>query len=1186
MWGAVPSTHSAIARTLPIHARRRRRADTTTKQTSPHLASPRKRRAEWLPVLLLVLAWPSAAVHAQPQSVTIPLQYVYTSSGYKLGISVGINAGAPQPYVFDTGSSVFNAAFNPATWNGFGQTVPNATVPNGAGVHYCYGSGVCFTGNLVQVPTLSFYAPGATAGSPAAASLSASPGYQINADFLSTVPGQPDQHFPSYFQSSSTPPHLGAFYGVFGAGNFATLVGTGATVGGVLGQTIIPGVTQGYVVSANGQPNPASFFSQPPGPNGPTGTQTVTIAGRQQAVSPCTVCVTVGLTPQVIGQFAPVGPPTGGNPPGLVPWAVPGRAFPNPYGGATGNNGSTEFGSNFTVRLTSPGGASVSGTNPALLDSGTASLKFGSALTGGSTAPGTTVTLAGATASNAAIVGLPTFTATLADGPTPTYQGQVDTRLEGVAGIAFFMQNSVMFDLSDSVTGYTPFYVTTASLATTADGPLIIDATNVPLGLAGAISGPGGVTINSGGAAQLSATNTYTGVTTIAGASGGMPAGLLLISGPGSIASSAGVVNNGIFDISRAWSPISIQSLSGSGQVNLGGQNLTITNASGTFSGTIGDGGAFPVGGGSLTLAGGQFTLAGTGSFTGGTVVSGGSFILTGSLSGDLGVLPAGSFTVASGGSYANPGGVVVNMGTTTVNGAMTASVLNAGTLGGTGTIMGNVLNAGTVAPGNSIGTLSIAGNYMQAASGTYSVEVNGAGQSDLINVGGAARLQGGSVSVFAQPGSNFAPRTTYRILNAAGGLSGTFASVNELYPFLLSSLSYDANNVYLTLQIGGFAAAAQTPTQYAVGATLDAAAPNATGDFATVLGSLATLGTGQVLPFLTGISGQNYSGFSNTMVQGAQLFMNNFATQSGGGTGSRVALAEACDVVCDTTSPALWGAWGGALGGLGTVGAGLSTGAVTYNLGGFAAGLDRQMTPNLRAGVTVGYMTGTQWIGGFSGQGFSNTVQAGLYGNYSQGKAYLDGFASYAYSANQMSRAIAIPNLPTRTAQGQTGANQAFGQLEGGYRFELGGPVDVFVTPFARLQGYTGTQNAFNEFGAQSLSLSVAAQTTSSLRSVLGAQFGGGVDVGWREKLMAQFRLGWSHEYADTTRPVSAVLAGAPTVPFTTYGASLQRDGVVVGVAANTAVAEGTSLYLRYEGNISGLDSAHAITAGMRMTW
>jgi hypothetical protein len=99
--------------------------------------------------MLLVLAWPPAGVRAQTQPVAIPLQYVNTSVGYKLGIFVGINGGAPQPYVFDTGSSVFNAAFNPSTWNGFGQTVPNSTVPKGTGVLYCYGSGTCFTGNLV-----------------------------------------------------------------------------------------------------------------------------------------------------------------------------------------------------------------------------------------------------------------------------------------------------------------------------------------------------------------------------------------------------------------------------------------------------------------------------------------------------------------------------------------------------------------------------------------------------------------------------------------------------------------------------------------------------------------------------------------------------------------------------------------------------------------------------------------------------------------------------------------------------------------------------------------------------------------------------------------------------------------------------------------------------------------------------
>jgi hypothetical protein len=104
-----------------------------------------------------------------------------------------------------------------------------------------------------------------------------------------------------------------------------------------------------------------------------------------------------------------------------------------------------------------------------------------------------------------------------------------------------------------------------------------------------------------------------------------------------------------------------------------------------------------------------------------------------------------------------------------------------------------------------------------------------------------------------------------------------------------------------------------------------------------------------------------------------------------------------------------------------------------------------------------------------------------------------------------------------------------------------------------------------------------VAAQTTSSLRSVLGAQLGGSVDVGLREKLLTQFRLGWSHEYAATTRPVSAALAGAPTVPFTTSGASPQRDGTMVGVSANAVVAD--------EGDFSGRHSTHALTAGAHIT-
>src|SRR5262250_2341016 len=162
--------------------------------------------------------------------------------------------------------------------------------------------------------------------------------------------------------------------------------------------------------------------------------------------------------------------------------------------------------------------------------------------------------------------------------------------------------------------------------------------------------------------------------------------------------------------------------------------------------------------------------------------------------------------------------------------------------------------------------------------------------------------------------------------------------------------------------------------------------------------------------------------------------------------------------------------------------------------------------------------------------------------------------------SSNQMWRSLNIPGLQPRTAYGNTGANQFLGQLETGWRFDLGGAPAYYVTPFALLQGSTASQNAFTETGAQSLNLSLAQQTTSSLRTIFGAQIGASMDVGLRDKIGAQLRLGWSHEYSDTARPVTATFVGAPAVPFTVFGATPTRDGAVVGFSASTAVADAAS--------------------------
>src|SRR3546814_11080642 len=72
----------------------------------------------------------------------------------------------------------------------------------------------------------------------------------------------------------------------------------------------------------------------------------------------------------------------------------------------------------------------------------------------------------------------------------------------------------------------------------------------------------------------------------------------------------------------------------------------------------------------------------------------------------------------------------------------------------------------GIIAPGNSIGTLNVAGNIGFAAGSTYEVEVNAAGEGDLIAASGAATIDGGSVKVLAGAG-DYRPQTDYTILTA-----------------------------------------------------------------------------------------------------------------------------------------------------------------------------------------------------------------------------------------------------------------------------------------------------------------------------------------------------------------------------------------------------------------------------------
>jgi outer membrane autotransporter protein len=389
------------------------------------------------------------------------------------------------------------------------------------------------------------------------------------------------------------------------------------------------------------------------------------------------------------------------------------------------------------------------------------------------------------------------------------------------------------------------------------------------------------------------------------------------------------------------------------------------------------------------------------------------------------------------------------------------------------------------------------------------------------------------------------------------------------------------------------FRSAGQTVNQQAVGGALDAIA--ASGNVGGLVTVMANLPTAQGASAFQALSGQPYADFGTLNTRASQLFMNSvgrqMATERGAGLGGpqRVALAEACVVACDTTTPSRFGAWLSGIGSTGSVLGDANASGFTYTMGGTAFGIDYRLDPRFLVGIAGGYTSGTQWVNGFSGNGYSDAFSVALYGSFTQNGSgpgfYADALAGYANANNRMQRVISLPGNPTGIANGNTSANQFLGQIEAGYKIGLGLGANTSISPFARLQIGSVNQAGFTEYGGGLFNLAVASQTTTSVRTTFGVDLAGGFDIGGT-LLDLGLRLGWMHEFADTARPMTAAFAAAPVSQFTVFGATPQRDSAVIGFSAATALSDRTSLFVSYDGEVGGGTDNHALRAGFRLTW
>ncbi len=293
----------------------------------------------------------------------------------------------------------------------------------------------------------------------------------------------------------------------------------------------------------------------------------------------------------------------------------------------------------------------------------------------------------------------------------------------------------------------------------------------------------GGLEIATG-TETLTGTNLLTGTTTIdSGAT-------LDLSGGSIAASSVNVLTTGLLDISGG-SGSSIKSLAGAGNVNLGGNVLTLSNGSGSFSGIISGTGASD----GLTVNGtGIETLSGVNTYTGATIIGSGETLKlsgSGSIATSSGVTDNGTFDISllssSIQSLSGSGAVTLGLNTLTITNGNSADVFSGaingsnGSLtitGGTVTLSGaNTYTGATTING---GTLAIAGTGTIATSsgvtdnGTF--DISGASASPAPPISVSIKTLSGSLSSHVYLGQN-----TLVLTDASGTYDGVIADTGGI---------------------------------------------------------------------------------------------------------------------------------------------------------------------------------------------------------------------------------------------------------------------------------------------------------------------------------------------------------------------------------------------------------------------